>query len=38
MTRIPNHVMNFAGGQEHVALYEAFADYFNHYEAIDERH
>lgn len=35
-TRIPNQVMTFAGGQDKLTVYLAFADYWNHYRAQNE--
>jgi len=31
MARIPNHVLNFAGGAANAGVYEMFQDYWNHY-------
>lgn len=33
MSQIPNQVMQFAGGENNLAVYNAFKDYFRHYQA-----
>lgn len=33
MSQIPNQVMQFAGGESNLAVYNAFKDYFRHYQA-----
>jgi len=31
MNKIPTHVINFAGGEANLGVYNMFADYYNHY-------